>query len=297
MEERNMQLDDDGKIKMRKNREDFLAESRASAEEDEIIIDVPDFAQFKEEDDSVGLSEEELSEKNELYEQYITVKKEEAEKILEEAERLFREGEAEAAGEKFLDSAAVYGGNWRAWFGVVRVQTKDLTDFSDIYACQNAYNRALKRAGKAGKAELMQKYGEQLRVKIQENETRAQKLQEEDELYRSSKRDGLSAALKKSIKPLILSTLFFLAALIAGIVLSSLINSVSGIQILVPAIIVDALAVVLFVIALVCLRNFYSARYNWRKNESSLSTEEGRRAAELIAENDLIQSVIDDFND
>ena len=74
MEERNMQLDDDGKIKMRKNREDFL-DHPEKEDDEEIVIDVPDFAGFREEDDNVGLSGDELSAKNQLYEQYVAEKK------------------------------------------------------------------------------------------------------------------------------------------------------------------------------------------------------------------------------
>ena len=192
MEERNMQLDDDGKIKMRKNREDFL-DHPEKEDDEEIVIDVPDFAGFREEDDNVGLSGDELSAKNQLYEQYVAEKKAQAEKIFEQAEALFAAGELESAGEKYLDSVAVHGGNWKAWFGVVRVQTKDMTDFSGIYDCQNAYNRALKRAGKAGKEELAATYDARLKQKIAENAEEAETLEEADAAYRASKRDGLSA--------------------------------------------------------------------------------------------------------
>ena len=295
MEERNMQLDDDGKIKMRKIRE-AVSDGDSEASDEEIVIDVPDFAGFREEDENVGLSGDELAEKNELYEQYVANQKAEAEKIFSEAEKLYEAGELENAGEKYLDSVAAHGGNWRAWFGIVRVQTKDLTDFSEIYDCQNAYNRALKRAGKAGKAELFERYGARLKAKIEDNAKSAQTLEQADEAYRSSRRDGLSAAMSKSRRPLIIFCVCFICALILGIVLSALINTVSGVQILIPALIVDAGAVILLVVSLVSFRKFYTARLAWRKNESNTSTEEGKKAAALRAENELIQSIIDDFN-
>lgn len=86
-----------------------------------------------------------------------------------------------------------------------------------------------------------------------------------------------------------------IAVLIAGIVLTSLVNTVSGIQILVPAIIVDVLAVVLAFVTLVFTRNFNSARMAYHKNESNLSTAEGKEAAKLRVENELIESVLEDF--
>ena len=67
-------------------------------------------------------------------------------------------------------------------------------------------------------------------------------------------------------------------------------------QILIPAMILDAAAAVALVVSLVFFRNFHFARLAYKKNESSLSTEEGRAAAELRLENELIQSIIDDFH-
>lgn len=294
MEERNMQLDDDGKIKIRKSGE-VLPETESTG--DEIVLDVPDFEEFKEEDTSVGLSGDELAEKNELYEKYQAEKKVEADKIFEQAEQLFAQGDLEGAGEKYLDSVAMHGGNWRAWFGIVRVQTKDLTEFEGIYDCQNAYNRAIKKAGVEGKAELKEKYGASLEKKIFENDERATQLEKVDTEYRASKKDGLVERLKNTKRPLAISLLACIVVLIAGIVLTSLINTVSGIQILVPAIIVDVLAGILAVVTLVFLRNFNLARMAYNKNESNLSTAEGREANELRAENELLQSILDDFNE
>jgi len=294
MEERNMQLDDDGKIKIRKSGE-VLPETESTG--DEIVLDVPDFEEFKEEDTSVGLSGDELAEKNELYEKYQAEKKVEADKIFEQAEELFAQGDLEGAGEKYLDSVAMHGGNWRAWFGIVRVQTKDLTEFEGIYDCQNAYNRAIKKAGVEGKAELKERYGASLEKKIFENDERATQLEKVDTEYRASKKDGLVERLKNTKRPLAISLLACIVVLIAGIVLTSLINTVSGIQILVPAIIVDVLAGILAVVTLVFLRNFNLARMAYNKNESNLSTAEGREANELRAESELLQSILDDFNE
>ena len=294
MEERNMQLDDDGKIKIRKSGE-VLPETESTG--DEIVLDVPDFEEFKEEDTSVGLSGDELAEKNELYEKYQAEKKVEADKIFEQAEELFAQGDLEGAGEKYLDSVAMHGGNWRAWFGIVRVQTKDLTEFEGIYDCQNAYNRAIKKAGAEGKAELKERYGASLEKKIFENDERATQLEKVDTEYRASKKDGLVERLKNTKRPLAISLLACIVVLIAGIVLTSIINTVSGIQILVPAIIVDVLAGILAVVTLVFLRNFNLARMAYNKNESNLSTAEGREANELRAENELLQSILDDFNE
>ena len=43
MEERNLELDDDGKIKLRKRSEGDVAEALPEEEGDGIVLDVPDF--------------------------------------------------------------------------------------------------------------------------------------------------------------------------------------------------------------------------------------------------------------
>ena len=63
MEERNMELDDDGKIKLKKTGEDLLADPAPEDAGDDIVIEVPDFENFRQEDGRVGLSDEELAAK------------------------------------------------------------------------------------------------------------------------------------------------------------------------------------------------------------------------------------------
>ena len=82
MEERNLEMDDDGKIKLRKS-SSVLPEEKAE-EEGEIVIDVPDFEQFKSEDNRVGLSEEELAAKAAARERQSLDKKEQAEALLDQ---------------------------------------------------------------------------------------------------------------------------------------------------------------------------------------------------------------------
>ena len=60
MEERNLELDDDGKIKLRKNREDFLT-GETSEDTEDIVIDIPDFKGFGEENEGGALTDEELA--------------------------------------------------------------------------------------------------------------------------------------------------------------------------------------------------------------------------------------------
>ena len=155
MEERNLELDDDGKIKLRKRSEGDVAEALPEEEGDGIVLDVPDFKEFEEEKDD---GDDRLVQGSEAWEEELRRRKAESEKVYEAGEALFAAGDYDGAGEKFLDSAALYGANWRPWFGVVRVQTKDFTDFTGIYDCENAYERAFKRMPKAERAKLAEKY-------------------------------------------------------------------------------------------------------------------------------------------
>ena len=130
MEERNLELDDDGKIRLKKS---GASPDDEGADEDEIVIRVPDFPGLEEEEKE-NTSEEELLRRSSEREKQNAERKEKAEKLYLEAEDLYQKGELDAAGEKYLDSAAMYGADWRPWFGVVRVQTRDFTDFSGAFS-------------------------------------------------------------------------------------------------------------------------------------------------------------------
>lgn len=116
-------------------------------DDDGIVLDVPDLKGFEEEKEE---DDERLVQGSDAWEAELRRRKAESEKVFGEGEALFAAGDYDGAGEKYLDSAALYGANWRPWFGVVRVQTKDFTDFAGIYDCENAYERAFKRMAEGG---------------------------------------------------------------------------------------------------------------------------------------------------
>ena len=101
MEERNLELDDDGKIRLKKS---GASPDDESANEDEIVIRVPDFPGLEEEEEE-NTSEEELLRRSSEREKQNAERKEKAEKLYLEAEDLYQKGELDAAGEKYLDCA------------------------------------------------------------------------------------------------------------------------------------------------------------------------------------------------
>ena len=109
MEERNLEFDDDGKIKVRKA--GGLEESQAS-EDGPIVIEGPDLG--GQAGGASGIAtEEELARRSLEQEKRREKRREEAEALYREGEALFAAGDLDGAGEKFLDSAALYGADWR----------------------------------------------------------------------------------------------------------------------------------------------------------------------------------------
>lgn len=292
MEERNLELDD-GKIKLKKNRENFLSDE--TAEGDDIVIEVPDFEAFRGEDGRVGLSDEELAAKAKEREERAEERRGRAERLLEEADGLFASGDLDGAGEKYLDSAAEYAADWRPWFGVVRVQTKDLTDFKDIYDCQKAYDRAFRRMSGEDRAALAEKYVPSMESLLTEKEAEAAELAAQDTAEREAARGGLREECRASSLRLgVLAGLFVLFAAAGGI-LSAFISTVRGMQILIPAVICGAAAVVFLFAAAWALRRFVSAKRAYKANLRAGTTECGRKAQELTEYAELVRSVIGDL--
>ena len=222
MEERNLELDDDGKIKLKKNREDFLSDAAEDAGDD-IVIEVPDFEGFREENGRVGLSDEELAAKAQEREERTAARKGTAEKLLEEADSLFEAGDLIGAGEKYLDSAAEYAADWRPWFGVVRVQTRDFTDFSEIYDCERAYERALRLMPKEERAALAQKYAPLLEGQAAAAEEEAAELTQKDISAREEARPALEREHTSALIRMIVFLALFAASAVAGGVLANLV--------------------------------------------------------------------------
>lgn len=296
MEERNLELDDDGKIRLKKNREDFITAEEKDGEDGAIVIEVPDFKDFRAEENRVGLSDEELAAKAKEREEKTAERKSGAEKLLEEADALFEAGDLDGAGEKYLDSASEYGADWRPWFGVVRVQTKDFTDFSEIYDCEKAYDRAFRRMSKEERAALAEKYVPSMERIVQETAQESEKLFEKDKAEREASRGGLEKEYKTRLKTAIVFAALFVIFAVACGVLASFISAVPGMQILVPSIVCGVAALILLFIAAAALKKFVSSYRALSANAREGTTEAGKKASELSSYAELVRSVIDDFN-
>ena len=295
MEERNLELDDDGKIKLKKNGEDFLSDAAVPEDADDIVIEVPDFEGFREENGRVGLSDEELAAKAQEREERTAARKGTAEKLLEEADSLFEAGDLIGAGEKYLDSAAEYAADWRPWFGVVRVQTKDFTDFSEIYDCQNAYDRALRRMGEKERASLAEKYVPSMERIVSQSEEKADALEQEDAAIREAKLPAARTEFKALGVRLIVFAALFAVFTVVCAVTATLIGRVRSALILIPPIACGVIAVACLFIAAVYLKKFLAARSAYRAAQLPLTSPAGRECAKLREYAELVQSVIDDF--
>ncbi len=295
MEERNMELDDDGKIKLKKTGEDLLADPAPEDAGDDIVIEVPDFENFRQEDGRVGLSDEELAAKAREKEERAAQKKTRAENLLDEAESLFAAGDLVGAGEKYLDSAAEYAADWRPWFGVVRVQTKDFTDFHDIYDCQKAYDRAFRRMSGEERAALAERYVPSMESMLAANAEEVERLTAEDEAEREASRGARQAEYAGATRRFILFALLFAVFAVAGGVLAAFISRVRGMQILIFAIICIAAAVVFLFVAAWSAKKFFAAKSAYGATLRPGTTPSGKKAAKLTDYGELIRSIVSDF--
>lgn len=292
MEERNLELDDDGKIKLRKRNEGDIAEPAPEEEGDGIVLDVPDLKDFEQEQDD---GDARLVQGSEAWEEELRRRKEDAVKLYEEGEALFAAGDLDGAGEKFLDSAARYGANWRPWFGVVRVQTKDFTDFAGIYDCENAYERAFKRMPKEERRLLAEKYVPAMAERADVCGKERERFAAEDVKEREESREGIVRAYAGACKTLIAAAIVFAAFLIAGCVLAPFVNTVPDVRYLVPCIICFALAIAAAAFLAVALRRFFPAHAARSRNRRAGTTQAGAKARVYAEEEELIRSIIEDF--
>ena len=286
MEERNLEFDDDGKIKLRKGGALPVGEE---GEDGEIVIDIPDLGE--EEEDPAAAEERRKA----ALEQSRKERRTRAEQAFDEAEELFAAGDYDGAGEKYLDSASLNGADWRPWFGVVRVQTRDLTDFSGIYDCEQAYDKAFRRMSAEDRAALAEKYLPSMEGEIARAEKEAAEFAEKDKAEREAVRPGLEKEAHDRTVLAIVFVALFAAFAVAGGVLASFISAVRGMGILIPAIVCIAAAVVLLFFAAWAVKKFISARLALAKNARAGTTRSGKKAAELSEYAELVRSVADDF--
>lgn len=306
MEERNLDLNDDGKIRLRKYGEG-APEGGAPGEgsPDEIIVDVPDFPSadpFAEGEEDELAREEGVraahaadAQMRAAYEAEREGRRLRARRLYDEAERLYAAGDLDAAGEKYLDSGALYGADWRPWFGVVRVQTRDFTDFSAIYDCQQAYDKALRRMKPEERAAIAACYVPRLEQTADECAVRQEQLSAEDERIRAEARPAVLREYKLSRLLFAAFAALFLLFAVAGGVLAMFINAVQGWQILIPAVICLAVALVLLVVLAVCTRRFVRARGAKVRNARAGSTPQGEEARICAETEEIARSIIEDL--
>lgn len=292
MEERNLELDDDGKIRLKKTKAVLGAGN--SQDESDIVIEIPDFDGFDGEKDGTE-ADNALARRSLEREKERGSRKERAQKMYEEAEKLFAEGDLDGAGEKYLDSAALYGADWHSWFGVVKVQTKDFTDFSGIYDCEQAYEKAFRRMEAQDRAELAAKYVPRLEEKAAECAAESARLREADESQREKARPQVMEAFRKARFRFVLFAVLFAVFAAAALALAPFVRSVPDASILIPCIVCAAAAVVLLIAAAAFLRSFVYANVGRARNLRTGTTAAGAQARVQAETEELIRSIIDDL--
>lgn len=293
MEERNLELDDDGKIKLKKTKAVLGAGN--TQEESDIVIEIPDFEGFGDADGSDTEADNALARRSLEREKQRETRKARAQAMYEEAEKLFAEGDLDGAGEKYLDSAALYGADWHSWFGVVKVQTKDFTDFSGIYDCEQAYDKAFRRMEADDRAQLAEKYVPKLEAKAAECAAESERLNREDESEREAARQTVQNAFRTARNKFVLFTVLFAVFAAAALALAPFVRSVPNASILIPCIVCAVAALALLVVAAAFLRIFVYTNGERVRNLRAGTTAAGAQARVQAETEELIRSIIDDL--
>lgn len=293
MEERNLELDDDGKIKLKKTKAVLGAGN--TQEESDIVIEIPDFDGFGDADGSDTEADNALARRSLEREKQRETRKARAQAMYEEAEKLFAEGDLDGAGEKYLDSAALYGADWHSWFGVVKVQTKDFTDFSGIYDCEQAYDKAFRRMEADDRAQLAEKYVPKLEAKAAECAAESERLNREDEIEREAARQTVQNAFRTARNKFVLFTVLFAVFAAAALALAPFVRSVPNASILIPCIVCAVAALALLVVAAAFLRIFVYVNGERSRNMRAGTTAAGAQARVQAETEELIRSIIDDL--
>lgn len=202
------------------------------------MLDVPDFKGFEGEEPS---AEEKTVQTLHAREEERAGRKGRSERLLAEADALYEAGDRYAAGEKYVDSAMQDRANWRAWFGVVRVQTKDLTDFSEIYDCETAYNAAFRFMPREERLALAERYVPRLTEQADALHEKSAEAEAEDARLREERAPAAKREFSAAVKFLAAVGVAFVACLAAAIVLWCSITVVSGSGILIGAIVCTVL--------------------------------------------------------
>lgn len=292
MEERNLELDDDGKIRIRTG--GALPQEGEREEDGEIVIETPAF-EGESAEKSEQYSEEDYLRRRAAREQEESARRDRARALCEEGEALLADGKYDEAGVCFLDSAALGGSDWRPWFGVVRVHTRDLTDFSQVYDCEQAYDKALRRMSREARAAIAERYVPSLRAQADALAEQSAALSEQDERERKEAEPACRSEAHASAVRFFTAAALFGVFLIAAAVLWPLINSVEGVVILVPAIVCSVFAVGLLVPAALFCQQYVLARIACARNRRAGSTDAGEQARILAERAEVIRSVIEDF--
>ncbi len=293
MEERNLELDDDGKIKLKKTKAVLGAGN--TQEESDIVIEIPDFDGFGDADGSDTEADNALARRSLEREKQRETRKARAQAMYEEAEKLFAEGDLDGAGEKYLDSAALYGADWRSWFGVVKVQTKDFTEFSGIYDCEQAYDKAFRRMEAEDRAQLAEKYVPKLEAKAAECAAASERLNREDESRREAARQTVQRAFRVARNKFVLFAVLFAVFAAAALALAPFVRSVPNASILIPCIVCAVAALALLVVAAAFLRIFVYTNGERVRNLRAGTTSAGAQARVQAETEELIRSIIDDL--
>lgn len=298
MEERIIDKDELRKIKVKKNAaggvEDVTEETLEGTEnvaEDEVTLELPDLEEYEDED-LVGLSPSQLKRELERREKAAADARAERDRLLEEGERLLKNGKFEEA-KPFFAQAALYDPECaRANQAIWICHTEDFGNLEPLYELDLA--REFAEADDETKKFVRRKVRESLEADRALYLEEAAPLREQVE---KGQRERRSAFLKNRnyyfVRFSVFMAAFALMLIAAGVSAYFIVRTNTMIPIILVGVF-GALALVLFAVAVVFSRKLLVAQRLCGQNEKLTSTDDGERLDYLLKRLECLSIILDD---
>ncbi len=293
-------------IRLKKTKDGFvdvtdeLAQNESNEEDvgEEIAFEFPVLETDEDDEDLVGLSPEEAAALRKKKEEEIAKRKADYERTCKEGDELLSSGSFKAAELKFEKALELDDEATEASVGYWRAKTADFTD-PDVLIAEyaDAGIESLEYDLGLGAVDIVKKeYESAFRKRVEELGKEEAALAAEIEEKQASRREILSARLKKS-------TIVFLAVAVPLVVFVVL-AIVFGLQNLTtredtfvaPTIVFGALAFIAFIAFIIVTNKRINDGRIYRANERLSSTEEGRRLIEIRNYKELYECLLPEEN-
>ena len=273
--------------------EGFDSEELAEMEEaDEVEFEFPDFEE--DDEDLVGLSPEEAARVRKEKAEAAERQREEYEAACKEGEALIASGNFEEAERKYEEALQLDGIATVASVGYWRAKTEDFANPDVLISeyVESGVDGMEYDLGYEAVQIIKREYHGRFESRIQELTAEEKPLAKEVRATQARRREYLSKRRTNATIAFILTSLPFIAGLIATLIIGMKNFSTPDNRYVVPTIILGCVSAVLFAVFGVFINRLINACRIYNTNENLLSTDEGTRLVEIRAYKELYAEML-----